>query len=677
MGGDMAVTDPGTYPFAVLVEDPVWVTLADGCRIAGTIWRPEAAAPVPVVVEMVPYRRRDGTVLRDMEMAPYTAGHGVAVVRFDIRGSGDSDGLLADEYTVQEQLDAVELIAWAARQPWSNGRVGMTGISWGGFNALQVAARRPPGLGAIIALCASDDRYSDDIHFMGGALLTEEEMWSNFMAVKQAMAPDPQIVGTRWREMWRARLEGVSSLSETWLAHQRRDSYWRQGSVIEDYAAIACPVMAVAGWEDSYSNFVPRLLAGLRVPRLGIVGPWSHTYPCRGSPGPNIGYLQEALRWWKHWLADEPTGIMNEPVYRVWIGGAERPKATYHPAHEGSWAAEESWPSPRIRPSVLHLNGRGLLEASPASGPERSVRSPATAGTDCGRWGGYGGTTPDMAIDQRREDGQGLTFETLPLEEDTIILGAVELDLEIAVDESHVNLTARLCDVFPDGASALVTYGVLNLSHRDSHEHPVPCPVDQPFRVRLRLNDVGRLFAKGHRIRIGLATQHWPIVWPQPRLATLTLASGRSTLTLPVRRPSELDGCVRFEPPETAPPVPSSVLRPGGDSRIHEDDLATGIRRITLRSDHGRTRIEDRGIETDSAVTDRFEIHPDDPLSARLVTEYSWALRSGEADTEVSARTILTADAEHFHLDWQVEAREGGRLVHEAGHRRRIRRDFA
>ncbi len=110
------------------------------------------------------------------------------------------------------------MIAWAAAQPWSNGNVGMTGISWGGFNALQVAARRPPALKAIITLCASDDRYADDIHYMGGALITEQEMWSNFMLVKNAMPPDPQIVGERWRQHVGGAAGGQPVVVGEWLA---------------------------------------------------------------------------------------------------------------------------------------------------------------------------------------------------------------------------------------------------------------------------------------------------------------------------------------------------------------------------------------------------------------------------------------------------------------------------
>jgi uncharacterized protein len=664
------------YPFLVETVDPFWITLADGVRIATTLWRPKTDTPVPVVVEMVPYRRRDGTVARDIDIHPYLAGHGIACVRVDIRGAGDSAGDLADEYLPREQEDACEIIAHLAVQPWCNGNVGMTGISWGGFNALQVAARRPPALKAIITLCASDDRYADDIHYMGGALLTEQEMWSNFMLVKKAMAPDPQIVGEAWRAMWESRLAATSSLSEIWLAHQRRDDYWRQGSVCEDYSAIQCAVMAVCGWEDSYSNFVPRLLENLPGPKLGIVGPWSHVYPCRGAPGPLIGYLQEALRWWRYWLAGEDTGIMAEPLYRVWITAEERPQPFFLPNHAGCWAAEEKWPSPRIERRRFHLNATGLGEKA-ASGTSLSVRSPATAGRDCGRWGGYGGSCPDMAIDQQREDGLALCFDTAPLDQDLTLLGAPEIDLLVTVDQPHVNLAVRLCDVYPDGTSALMTYGVLNLSHRDSHEHPEPCPVGTPFKIRLKLNDFARTVPKGHRIRLALANQHWPILWPQPSLSTLSVAAGDSSLVLPIRPLSPLDRDVRFDQAETAPPVPATVLRDGFDRRIVTDDIGSGVQTIALVSDHGCTRYDDRSIIVSSANSDTMSIRGDDPLSAKLVTEYRWAVASGEADMESMARTELTADATHFHLSWRLEARERGRLVHSASATRRIRRDFA
>lgn len=662
------------FPFEVEITDPQWIVLKDGTRIAATVWKPRTSKQVPVVVEMLPYRRRDGTIFRDAELHPYVAGEGIACCRVDLRGSGDSDGLLRDEYLPREQSDACEIISWLASQPWCNGSVGMTGISWGGFNALQVAAHRPPALKAIITLCSSDDRYADDVHYMGGALITENEMWSNVMLAYNSKPPDPQIVGERWRDMWLARLEADRSWSEHWLAHQRRDAYWKQGSICEDYSGIECAVMAICGWEDSYSNTVPRLLSGLSCPRKAIMGPWTHSYPCRGDPGPLIGYLQEAVRWWKYWLDGEDTGIMNEPMYRVWITGEERPRPWYKD-HAGSWAAEKEWPSPRINWRTRYLNASGLGKLS-EDGPPLSVSCPATAGTDYGRHGGYGGDAPDLAIDQRREDGQSLCFDTEILTEDLTLLGAVEIDLELVVDKPLVNVAIRLCDVYPDGTSAVMTYGVLNLSHRNSHEDPEPCPIGRPFRATVRLNDFGRTIPKGHRLRLAIQNQFWFVVWPQPELSTLMLTSGTSSVRLPIRSPSPLDRHVKFEPAEISEPVPSISLREKTHSKIVEDDLGTGIRTIRLKTDYGSWHITDRGIEGSAANNDTFSIHPEDPLSARLVTEYIWSIRSGPADTSGLARTELTADAQNFYLTWSIEAREAGRLIFTSGQTRKFPRDF-
>lgn len=663
-----------SYPFAIETIDPYWIMLSDGTRIAATLWRPVTGEAVPVVCEMVPYRRRDGTVFRDLEMHPWMAAHGIAVARIDNRGSGDSDGILADEYLPQEQQDAVEVIAHFAAKSWCNGNAGMQGISWGGFNALQVAALRPPALKAIITLCSTDDRYADDVHYMGGALLTEDVMWSNSMLALNALPPDPQVVGDRWREMWQQRLAANRSWSETWLAHPARDAYWRQGSVCEDFSAIKAAVLAVGGWEDSYSNAVPRLLAGLTAPCKGIIGPWTHTYPCRGSPGPNIGYLQEALRWWRQWLGGEDTGIMTEPKLRVWIGDSERP-APFFTEHRGSWAAETEWPSPRIATQTLYLNRR-VLAAKAEPGRELAVASPATAGTDCGRWGGYGGTSPDLPIDQRREDGLGLTFDSAPLEADLVLLGAPEVEIEARVDKPRATVTARLCDVFPDGTSALITYGVLDLTHRTGHEKAVACPVGDAFGFRLRLNDVGRRVPAGHRLRLSLATAHWPIVWPDPEPVTLSMASGLSRLELPLRPPGPLDSAVQFLPVEVSQPARVSVIEPGAEYRQITDEIGTGSRSIALVNDHGVVRLDDRAITTGSCGRDHFTIDQHSPLSARVETEYAMTLLSGEASVESRAVSTLIYEGSDLLLTWRLEVREQDLLVHEASGERRFARDL-
>ena len=362
----------------------VWIPMRDGARLAARVWLPADAEadPVPAILEAVPYRLSDGMATRDVLIHPYWAARGYACVRVDLRGSGESDGVLEDEYHPQEQEDLLEVIAWIAAQPWCSGGVGMTGISWGGFNSLQLAARRPPALKAIITLMSTDDRYADDVHYKGGCVLATDLLhWSTCMLHWQCQPPHEAAVGERWRELWERRLEANEPWIHTWLAHQRRDAYWKHGSVCEDYAAIEVPVYAVGGWTDGYTNSVLRLLEGLPGPRKGLIGPWPHAFPHYVTPGPAIGFLQEALRWWDHWLKGVDTGVMDEPMLRVWmqesvppapvdgrgagaLGGGGRVAVAAHRAPD---------PAPGRR--------RGAARRRPATGRRTPRRPPRTART--------------------------------------------------------------------------------------------------------------------------------------------------------------------------------------------------------------------------------------------------------------------------------------------------------
>src|SRR5690625_4703982 len=308
-------------PQGVETVEHLLIPMADGAQLAARLWLPENAdrVPVPAILEYIPYRKRDLTRDRDDINHAYFAGHGYACLRVDLRGSGESDGVLTDEYTETELADAEAVIAWLAEQPWCNGRVGMMGISWGGFNSLQLAARRPPALRAIISDCASDDIYSDNMHYMGGCLLGDHLSEATVMFAFNSLPPDPALVGERWRPMWFNRLQGSGLWLEKWLRPQRRNDYWKRASVCEDYSAVGCPVLAVGGWADGYTNAIFRLMEHLEVPRKALIGPWGHRYPHLGIPGPTVGFLQEALRWWDYWLKDQATGIMNEPMLQVWM----------------------------------------------------------------------------------------------------------------------------------------------------------------------------------------------------------------------------------------------------------------------------------------------------------------------------------------------------------------------
>jgi len=670
------VTTVATFPRAIHRLDPVWIPLEDGTRLAARIWLPLDAdtSPVPAILEYLPYRRRDFTAQRDALTHPYVAGHGYACVRVDMRGSGDSDGLLTDEYLPLEQNDAVEVIAWLAAQPWCTGRVGMMGNSWGGFNALQVAARRPPALRAIITSCSTDDRYADDIHYMGGCLLTDNLRWASTMFAHNSRPPDPAVVGARWRAMWLERLRGSGLWIDTWLRHQRRDAFWQQGSVCEDFAAIRCPVLAVGGWLDGYSNAIPRLMQGLGVPRHGLIGQWAHRYPHMALPGPAVGFLQLALRWWDTWLKDAAPSAPDEPLLRVFMPESVPPAAMYS-TRPGRWIAERAWPSPRIVPRryVLH---RARLAPEPGPEVPLSLRSPETLGLHAGRWCPYG-LTPDLPLDQRLEDGGALTFDTDPLPERVEILGPPVADLELAVDRPVALVAARLSDVAPDGAATRVSYGLLNLTHRESHEHPTALEPGHRYRVRLQLNDVAQAFPAGHRIRLALSTAYWPTVWPAPEPVTLTLYAGASAFTLPIRPPDPADAALPPLPPvETPPPLGVTVYEPSRSERIVHHNVTTGEVTFDWTQESGRHRYDDIDLTVHTLTADRFTIRPEDPLSACVEIAWTVRLARGSWGVETRTRTRLTATRNTFELVATLEAFEGDTPVHEQRWERSIPRDL-
>ncbi len=659
--------------------ETLWIPLSDGTRLAARLWLPEDAErrPVPAILEYIPYRRRDGTRDGDDLTHPYLAGHGYGCVRLDIRGSGDSEGVIHDEYSRQEQDDAVEAIAWLAKQSWCDGKVGMMGISWGGFNSLQVAARRPPALKAIVTLCSTDDRYADDMHFMGGSHMTGNLEWGSSFFSIMGRAPDPLVVGERWRELWRERLEAVRPYFAEWLRHQRRDDYWRHGSVCEDLKAITCAVMAVGGWADGYSNAVFRLLQGLGCPRQGIVGPWGHKYPHNGVPGPAIGFLTETLRWWDHWLKGRDTGIMAEPMLRAYVQDSVAP-ASHYDMRPGRWVAEPAWPSPNIRAETLFLHP-ARLEPRPGEAVSLAVSSPQTTGAAGGEWCPYGlgGLGPELPTDQRADDAWSLVFDGEPLAETLEILGAPALEAEIESDRPVAILTARLNDVAPDGRVTRGTYGVLNLTHRDGHAAPAALEPGRRYRIRLQLNEAGHRFLAGHRIRLALSTAYWPIIWPAPEPVWLTILGGVSRLSLPRREPRPEDQRVRFAGPERPAPTRRRVIRPGAVHRRIEQDVGSGEQRIEVLRDDGHSAIEEIGVETAFHKVLRYRMHPDDPTTARAAAGYDIRHRHAQGwDTRIRTHSAIACTKSEFIVEADLEAFEGEVRVFSRSWTERIPRDL-
>jgi uncharacterized protein len=663
-----------TFAYPVREIDNAWIPLPGGDRLAARLWLPETPAPVPAVLEYIPYRKRDFTSARDEPMHRYFAGHGIAAMRVDMRGSGDSDGLLLDEYLQQELDDGAAVIAWLAAQPWCNGNVGMMGNSWGGFNALQVAALRPPALKAIITSCSTDDRYADDMHYAGGCLLNDNVDWGTTFFSLLPRSPDPALVGDRWREIWLRRLEATVEPIGLWMRHQRRDAFWKHGSVCEDYGRIQCAVLAVGGWLDGYSNAIPRMLEHLRSPRRGIIGPWAHMYPHMAVPGPGIGFLQLAVRWWRHWLKGEDTGVMDEPMLLAHMGEAV-PAAPFYPDCPGRWIAEAQWPSPNVRPRTWHL-GEGRLATEPSEATSLSVRSPETTGLAGGEWCPYGtgGQGPEFPGDQREDDGRSLVFDSSRLKEPVEILGAPVATLTLRADRSTAFVAVRLCDVAPDGASTRVSYGVLNLSHRESHEHLLPVAPGEKMQVRVKLSDAAYAFQAGHRIRLAISTAYWPLLWPAPEPVTLTVETGSSSLALPARATVE-STIPPLGAPESGPPSKRTTLKAGSWENRIDRDVKTGTVTVSSVRDDGLARLESNGLEIGTRMEERMSIRDGDPLSAETEMARSYSIGRGGWRTRIDARAKVTATGTAFRVTAALQAYEGDALVFERTWDEEIPRD--
>jgi putative CocE/NonD family hydrolase len=641
-------------------REHLWIPLSDGTRLAARIWLPEDAEeePVPAILEYIPYRKRDLTAERDVQHHPYIAGHGYACVRLDIRGSGESEGILTDEYLQQELDDGVEAIRWIASQRWCSGAVGMIGISWGGFNGLQIAALRPPELKAVVTLCSTDDRYADDVHFMGGCLLGDNLSWASTMFDHNTHPPDPALVGERWREMWLERLEKSGLWLEKWMSHQRRDDYWKHGSVCEDYSSIRCPVMAVSGWADGYTNAVFRLMEKLEVPRKALVGPWSHKYPHMGKPGPAIGFLQELVRWWDCWLKGIDNGMMEEPMVRVYMQDSVPPTTSYE-NRPGRWVAEPSWPSGNISTRRYPLaRGSLLLPGEEGTDEKLPIQSPLSVGFFAGKWCSYQ-APPDLPHDQREEDGGALVFESPFLDEDLEILGAPVVDLEFSSNKPVAMVAVRLSDVAPNDQATRVTYGLLNLTHRNSHEYPEPLEQGVRYRVRVPMNHVAQRFPAGNRFRLSLSTSYWPLAWPAPEPVRLTVYTGNSALELPARRPRAEDETLRpFGEPEGAPPLRKTLLHPGEERWRVVRELGRELSSLEVINDIGRFRIDDIDMEISARAMETYTYRGEEYDSLSGETVWQTSFRRGEWSVRTWTRTLLTSSADHFRIRAELDAWE-------------------
>ncbi len=655
----------------------VKIPMPDGKTLRAHIWLPEDALehPVPALLEYLPYRKNDFTAIRDSARHPYFAGHGYASIRVDIRGSGDSDGILLDEYLKQEQDDALSVIDWVCDQPWSTGRVGMFGKSWGGFNSLQVAAREHPALQAIMTLCSTDDRYQDDVHYRGGNILASDMLWwASTMFTYNARPQDPAVVGDTWRENWLERVTDTPPFAIEWLSHQRRDDYWKHGSINEDYSKVSIPVFAVGGWQDAYTDAIFRMMEHLPNAK-GLIGPWAHEYPEVATPEPTIGFLQESIRFFDHWLKDTDTGMYDEPKFQAWIQEPEKPQVTYD-QRPGRWIGMDHWPNEDVTSEKWYPNEQSLTEESKK---EAVMLIPSVqehgfyAGTFCPF-----GQPGDLPADQRLENSKAVVFTSEPIKEDVDYFGEPVFHARLSADQDNAMVVVRLMDKAPTGESTLISWGMLNLNHYKSHEHPEALVPGDLYDVKVKLDSLGQKLTKGHRLEVAIAPTYWTKAWPSPKPVNLTLHTGASTyLDLPVRHPSERDEDVRiFDIAETAPIIEREVLRQEERSLniVHAPIDSTW--QVIDYSDEGSRKLSGNGVEHGSINKNVYTIKENDPLSA--TAECFWELTVGRDtwQTKVETYSKMSSDADNFYLTHTIKAFENDQEVASNKWENTIPRDF-
>jgi uncharacterized protein len=668
------------FPFAIREIENIFIPLSNGIRLTARLWMPENAeqTPLPAILEYLPYRKNDDMAVRDSLNHRYLAGHGYAAVRVDMRGSGDSDGILFDEYLEEEIQDGLEILEWLEQQPWCNGKVGMFGISWGGFNSLQIAARRPKQLKAIMPIGFTDDRYATDVHYQGGSVLASDMLsWSSIMFAFQALPPDPNNRAD-WREEWLKRLKDTPPYVEAWLSHQRRDAYWKHGSVCEKYSDIKIPVYAVSGWGDAYKDGVLRLLENLTCPKKALVGPWSHGFPQRSEPGPQIGFLQEMLRWWDYWLKDMNTGIMNEPTLRVWMQESVSPQ-TYYAQQPGRWVGETTYPSSAINTQQLFLRENNLLTSEASSQGAKSILGAQHHGLEAGVWCAYG-SPGDYPADQRREDGLCLCFDGETVREAVEILGYPHVNLELSSDQPIAQVVARLCDVSLTGESLLVSRGNLNLTHRENHEFPEKLRPHKRYTLNFPLGATAHRLQPGHHWRLALSPTYWFHLWPSPKPVTLTIyMTQASFVSLPIRIVENEIPLPDFQEPEIAQPLETTELREASREIKIIYDLATQTHIWTDTQDSGRVNLHYNKTEQEAIMINRYSVG-DDPLSAKAECEHKLEYSRPESSNKawnirIHTYSTMTCNEKHFYVTNLLEAFESDKKIFENLREFKVARD--
>jgi len=606
----------------VLVERDVRVRVSDGTVLSMDVYRPNGPGRFPGILEHIPYRKDDLRAMQDRGQGIELVRAGFACVRLDVRGTGSSAGIAVDEYSQAEQRDGVEIVDWLAGQPWCTGAVGSWGKSYGGFSCIQLAMNRPPALRAIAPVYATDDRYSDDMHFDGGALCAFE--LTNYPIRMIAMNALPSAHLAAGSELdWRRRIEDTPAWVLSWLRQQRDGPYWRNGSLRPMYSRIEVPVFIVSGWRDGYRTAGLRMAHNLGAPWQLLAGPWAHFSPDRGVPGPPYPFTAELIDFFHRHLGSQ-AAPRQRPRTVFFLGQYDSPSEPRETV-SGAWWSSDGWPD-GAEATTVSLGGPAVAPAS------------VTVGVTTGNW-----CPPPpqhgQFLDQRADEARSAVFTGEQLVDSVALLGAAVARFSARHPHGRVIAVVKLSDVAPDGRSQFVTRGAVNTELLGEGELSVP------------LMATGWRFLPGHRIRVCVAVNDWPCLWPLPTLAPLEITSA---VTL------ELPGL----PPDLQPFDPSPDMRPVGWTGATSRERPSRWEMITdaisgevgIRAfDHGEFAFEEEGLRTLESHRYWAFARDDDPLSAwtrgatRLLVE-----RPG-MKVEARARGLFRATADEFLCDLELD----------------------
>lgn len=568
---------PPQYGFTL---ERTGIRMSDGVTLAVTLYRPTGApkgARFPVILNYLPYRKDDDEAQEQYGLFSYFARRGYVGAAVDIRGFGDSGGTPPGrEYSAQERADGEQVIAWLARQPWSNGKVGMFGISWGGFNSIQMAMRNPSALKAIVAVAATERLYREDVHYIDGIVHIDEFELTMDLGEGRSGAPDyslaPDVIGPRMSSKpW----------SLTYLEHQRDGAFWH--SPERPLSSIHVPCFLIGGLHDGYRDSIPRMLRQVAAPVKAWIGPWNHAWPDDSDYGPLYGWREQAVRWFDYWLKGRDTGVVQDPKLVIYLQHAY-PPGPQDQTIPGAWRAYDGWPPTGTHPERLFLQPNHTLRRQPQETGQNELRYVPSAGAEVGIfwWG-------DLQPDMRPFDAYSLVYDTQPLSRDTAIIGLPRVRFYASATAPQADWIARLEDVAPDGRVTLVTGAALNGAQRDSLSQPKSLVPGKTYAFTLNLHLASYVFPKGHRIRLALSNAMWPTLWPTPYPMDTTVELGG-------RQPSWID-LPRVPLAGRAPPA--ALLQPPSPVEKPPDITGGGFdwpgSYSIQRDEYGHTRVVWKG----------------------------------------------------------------------------------